>query len=123
MGDGGSAGDPGNRSQNGQNLLGKMLRIDVNGPGGTYLIPPSNPFIGNSSVDDRIWSIGLRNPWKFSFDRITGDMNLSLARLITNDAAWRDLPVRISGGGLAQYTMCIRQRFEGDDPLRIVRTA
>lgn len=74
MGDGGSGGDPGNRSQNGQNLLGKMLRIDVNGPGGSYLIPPSNPFVGNSSVADEIWAIGYRNPWRFSFDRVTGDM-------------------------------------------------
>jgi glucose/arabinose dehydrogenase len=73
MGDGGSAGDPQNYAQNPQNLLGKMLRIDVN-QGTTYGIPDSNPFVGDSSTLPEIWAIGLRNPWKFSFDRETGDL-------------------------------------------------
>ncbi|MBI1268684.1 MAG: cadherin [Cryomorphaceae bacterium] len=73
MGDGGSADDPGNRSQNGQELLGKMLRIDVDG-GSPYSIPSSNPFVGTPNVLDEIWAIGVRNPWKFSFDRLTGDL-------------------------------------------------
>ena len=73
LGDGGSAGDPGNRSQDSTELLGKMLRIDVDG-GTPYSIPASNPFVGNPGCLDEIWSIGLRNPWKFSFDRSTGDL-------------------------------------------------
>ncbi len=74
-GDGGSGGDPGNRAQNLNLLLGKMLRIDVDGTSnGNYGIPPSNPFVGNPSALDEIWAYGLRNPWKFSFDRSNGDM-------------------------------------------------
>lgn len=72
MGDGGSAGDPGNRSQDPLELLGKMLRIDVDN-GTPYGIPTSNPYYGSSSVRNEIWAFGLRNPWRFSFDRVTGD--------------------------------------------------
>lgn len=73
MGDGGSGGDPNNRSQDPQELLGKMLRINPDGAGG-YTIPGDNPFVGDGSVLDEIWALGVRNPWKFSFDRSTGDM-------------------------------------------------
>lgn len=73
MGDGGSGGDPDNRAQNLGDLLGKMLRIDVN-RGSPYAIPPSNPFVGQSGARPEIWSLGLRNPWRFSFDRYTGDL-------------------------------------------------
>lgn len=73
MGDGGSSGDPGNRAQNMNELLGKMLRIDVNGTA-PYDIPPSNPFVGQSNIQPEIWASGLRNPWKFSFDRANGDL-------------------------------------------------
>ncbi|HET7433955.1 MAG TPA: PQQ-dependent sugar dehydrogenase [Thermoanaerobaculia bacterium] len=72
MGDGGSAGDPGNRAQNLSELLGKMLRIDVDAA--TYAIPPSNPFLGTPGVRAEIWASGLRNPWRFTFDRATGDL-------------------------------------------------
>ncbi|HEX6640468.1 MAG TPA: PQQ-dependent sugar dehydrogenase [Thermoanaerobaculia bacterium] len=73
MGDGGSGGDPGNRAQNLGDLLGKMLRIDVDS-GSPYAIPPSNPFIGFTGARPEVWSYGLRNPWRFSFDRATGDL-------------------------------------------------
>ena len=74
-GDGGSAGDPVNYGQNTSSLLGKMLRIDVDGTSeGNYGIPNDNPFVGNGAVLDEIWAIGLRNPWKWSFDRSNGDM-------------------------------------------------
>ncbi|WP_431135411.1 PQQ-dependent sugar dehydrogenase [Psychroserpens mesophilus] len=74
-GDGGSGNDPGNRAQNLGLLLGKMLRIDVDGTSnGNYGIPADNPFISNSTALDEIWSYGLRNPFKFSFDRDNGDM-------------------------------------------------
>jgi glucose/arabinose dehydrogenase len=75
-GDGGSGGDPGNRAQNGLQLLGKMLRLDVDN-GLPYTIPPSNPFVGNANVKDEIWAIGLRNPWRFNFDSETGDMYIA----------------------------------------------
>ncbi len=71
LGDGGSGGDPGDRAQNPGELLGKMLRIDVDG-GAPYAIPPGNPFAGSGLPLDEIWALGLRNPWRFSFDRLTG---------------------------------------------------
>ena len=76
MGDGGSGGDPGNRAQNLRSLLGKMLRIDVNGRAGNrqYRIPRTNPFRGRSDVPPEIFALGLRNPWRFSFDRTRGDL-------------------------------------------------
>jgi len=73
MGDGGSADDPGNRAQNINENLGKMLRIDVNS-GSPYGIPPTNPFAGALVGNDEIWAIGLRNPWKFSFSKANGDL-------------------------------------------------
>ena len=75
-GDGGSGGDPENRSQNLTSLLGKMLRINVNNAqgGNNYAIPADNPFVGNSTALDEIWAYGLRNPWRFSFDSTTNDL-------------------------------------------------
>jgi glucose/arabinose dehydrogenase len=72
-GDGGSGGDPGNRAQNLGDLLGKMLRIDVD-TGDPFAVPPSNPFFGTPGARPEIWALGLRNPWRFSFDRTTGDL-------------------------------------------------
>lgn len=76
MGDGGSAGDPDNNGQNFATLLGNLLRIDVDAQenGTLYGIPPTNPFINDGAVQDEIWATGLRNPWRFSFDRLTGDL-------------------------------------------------
>jgi glucose/arabinose dehydrogenase len=74
-GDGGSGGDPQNNAQNRTNLLGKILRIDVdNSEGGkAYAIPADNPFAGNAEgYAEEIWAYGLRNPWRFSFDPVTG---------------------------------------------------
>jgi len=75
MGDGGGAGDPGNRAQNLNTRLGKMLRIDVDHPaaGMHYRAPASNPYVGRTGLDE-IWSRGLRNPWRWSFDRATGNL-------------------------------------------------
>jgi glucose/arabinose dehydrogenase len=75
LGDGGSEGDPQDAGQSMTTVLGKMLRIDPrpsNGrPHGT---PPGNPFVGRAGVPPEIWASGLRNPWRFSFDRETGDL-------------------------------------------------
>ncbi len=75
MGDGGDANDPGNRAQNIESLLGKMLRIDVNSTsaGLPYAIPADNPFVAAAGRDE-IFATGLRNPWRFSFDRQTGEL-------------------------------------------------
>ncbi len=73
VGDGGSGGDPQNNGQDLGTLLGKILRIDVDS-GLPFTVPPDNPFVGIVGARDEIWSFGLRNPWRFSFDRLTGDM-------------------------------------------------
>jgi glucose/arabinose dehydrogenase len=72
LGDGGSADDPRGNGQNLNTLLGKILRIDVNN-GDPYEIPADNPFVG-ADANPEIWGYGLRNPWRFSFDRSTGDL-------------------------------------------------
>lgn len=74
-GDGGGSGDTGNRAQSVESLLGKMLRININGSTSTrnYLIPSSNPYVGKAGLDE-IYQLGLRNPWRWSFDRANGNM-------------------------------------------------
>jgi glucose/arabinose dehydrogenase len=75
LGDGGLANDPFESAQDPQSLLGKMLRLDVSGGAGSpAAIPADNPFVGDPGVRDEIWSFGLRNPYRWSFDRETGDM-------------------------------------------------
>ncbi|OLC86589.1 MAG: hypothetical protein AUH88_04400 [Acidobacteria bacterium 13_1_40CM_4_61_5] len=71
LGDGGGAGDPNGNGQNKNTLLGKLLRIQVN-CNGTYTIPADNPFVGQSNVRTEIWAYGLRNPFRFSFDKSDG---------------------------------------------------
>jgi glucose/arabinose dehydrogenase len=73
LGDGGSGGDPQGNGQNRGVLLGKILRIDVDA-GTPYAIPSDNPFVGQAGRRGEIWAWGLRNPWRFSFDRETGDL-------------------------------------------------
>lgn len=75
-GDGGGAGDIPNNAQNGSSLLGKMLRLNVStmATAPFYTIPPDNPFVSDPNVNDEIWNLGLRNPFRWSFDRSTGDM-------------------------------------------------
>ncbi len=70
LGDGGAAGDPFNNAQNLETFLGKILRIDIEKE--PYAIPQDNPFVGNANAQGEIWAYGLRNPWRFSFDRCTG---------------------------------------------------
>ena len=77
LGDGGSAGDPLNSGQNPATLLGSILRLDVNVDSG-YAIPPDNPgLVRNLLLAPQIWAWGLRNPWRFSFDRVTGELYIA----------------------------------------------
>jgi len=92
MGDGGGANDgPGHEMcGNGQapnTLLGKILRIEVDGPDNPYTIPPDNPFVGDAGILDEIWAFGMRNPWRFSFDRMTGDLYIA----DVGQSAWEEL--------------------------------
>lgn len=97
-GDGGSGNDPGNRAQNGDSLHGKMIRIDVNNSNPPYYsIPPTNPFISNAAVRDEIIAAGLRNPWRWSFDRQTGDMWLA----DVGQNAWEEVNFRPAGSQIS----------------------
>jgi len=101
MGDGGSGNDPVNSGQTGTTLLGKMLRIDVDGSenGNNYAIPDDNPFVNDPEALDEIWDTGLRNPWKFSFDSQTGD--LWIADVGQN--AWEEINYAPAGIGGHNY--------------------
>ncbi len=74
MGDGGAGGDPFDNGQNPNTLLGKILRIDVETGVSPYAIPITNPYTVTAGYRGEIWAMGLRNPWRFSFDRLTGDL-------------------------------------------------
>jgi len=102
LGDGGSEGDPLLFGQNLQVLLGKMLRIDVDHPSGglQYAIPVDNPFVGGGGLPE-IWAYGLRNPWRFSFDRDSG-------RLFAGDVGqdtYEEIDILTSGGNFGWNTM------------------
>lgn len=92
LGDGGSAGDPRGNAQNRRALLGSVLRIDVRSDG-TYEIPSDNPFVGGSEGLPEIWAYGLRNPWRFSFDRASGDLWLA----DVGQSSWEEVNLITSG--------------------------
>lgn len=77
LGDGGSGNDPEGRGQDGSTLLGKLIRIDVDPANSSYAIPADNPFVTNNNFLNEIWAIGLRNPWRISFDSETGDLYIA----------------------------------------------
>jgi hypothetical protein len=95
-GDGGGSGDPDGYGQRRDELLGSILRIDVSDATG-YTVPPTNPFVGQPAIRAEIWSYGLRNPWRFSFDRSTGDLYIG----DVGQNAWEEVNVvsASSGGG------------------------
>ena len=76
MGDGGSGNDPQENGQDRTDLLGSLLRIDVS-PAGDYTVPTDNPFFNDPPARPELWDYGLRNPWRFSFDRLTGDLYIA----------------------------------------------
>ncbi len=110
MGDGGSEGDPLGNGQSLQTLLGKILRIDVD-HGDPYGIPADNPFVNGGGLVE-IWAYGLRNPWRFSFDKLTGGLYIG----DVGQDAWEEidyLPAGSPGGGNFGWSY-----YEGNHPYR-----
>jgi len=97
MGDGGSGGDPQNRAQNPDSLLGKLLRIDVD-HGDPYAIPAGNPFATSGGAPE-IWALGLRNPWRFAFDRAAGLLYIA----DVGQDLWEEVSVAPAGQGGLNY--------------------
>ncbi|MFI6083769.1 PQQ-dependent sugar dehydrogenase [Streptomyces sp. NPDC051217] len=111
LGDGGSGGDPQGNGQNLDTLLGKILRIDPTG-GEPYAIPADNPFVGDPNAKDEIWSYGLRNPWRFSFDSGTGDMLIG----DVGQSEWEEIDwASANSGGGENYGWA---SMEGNHPFR-----
>lgn len=94
LGDGGGEGDPDGRGQSVTDLLGNILRVDV-GSGADYTVPPDNPFVGQADARPEVWSNGLRNPWRFSFDPATGDLYIA----DVGQNAWEEVDVVTAAGG------------------------
>jgi glucose/arabinose dehydrogenase len=106
MGDGGSGGDPSNFAQDLGSLLGKMLRIDVDGAL-PYSVPADNPFLATPGAQPEIWALGFRNPWRFSFDRVTGDLFIA----DVGENSWEEVSFQPTGSsGGANYGW---RRMEG----------
>jgi glucose/arabinose dehydrogenase len=98
LGDGGSGGDPENRAQNKKELLGKILRIDID-QDDSYAIPPDNPFANAAGAKPEIWALGLRNPWRISFDRQTGELYIA----DVGQNALEEINMQPKGKGGANY--------------------
>ncbi len=100
LGDGGSGGDPMGNGQNTATLLGKLLRLDVEAGVVPYRIPPDNPFVASATAKPEIWALGLRNPWRFSFDRQTGDLYIA----DVGQDAWEEIDFQsVGAAGGANY--------------------
>ena len=114
MGDGGDANDPGNRAQNPSELLGKMLRVDVNLPDGDaigYRVPANNPFVSGSPIAARpeIWAFGLRNPWRFSFDDPARGGSGALVIGDVGQNAWEEVDYEPANRGGRNYGWRLRE--------------
>jgi glucose/arabinose dehydrogenase len=117
LGDGGSQGDPSNNGQSLSTLLGKILRIDPAPTGGApYTVPADNPFVGRSGARSEIFAYGLRNPWRFSWDRQTRD--LWIADVGAN--RWEEVDLlpagRPAGANLGWSLMDSRHQLKGPNP-------
>lgn len=106
-GDGGSGNDPQDNGQNVNSRLGKILRIDVDA--GAPYVPVDNPFVGMPNHEELIWSYGLRNPWRFSFDRLTGDLFIG----DVGQSTWEEIDFQAAAGaGGRNYGWRIAEGFE-----------
>jgi glucose/arabinose dehydrogenase len=118
LGDGGGGGDTFHNGQNMDSLLGKMLRLDVHSdafpgdPTRNYAIPADNPFVGVAGADE-IWALGLRNPWRPSFDRATGDFYIA----DVGQNTWEEIDIGIKGANYGWNTYEGPAAFAGGDPL------
>lgn len=101
LGDGGSGNDPCGSGQNKNSLLGKVLRLDIDAPAGTYKVPADNPFVGQANTRGEIWSYGHRNPFRWSFDQGTGDLWLGEVGQDT----WEEID-RVTKGGNYGWNTC-----------------
>jgi uncharacterized repeat protein (TIGR03806 family) len=100
FGDGGSGNDPCGSGQKLGTLLGKMLRIDVNAGAGTYNVPPDNPFVGTAGAKQEIWAYGVRNPWRWSFDRVSGELWVG----DVGQGTWEEVDHMVKGGNYGWNT-------------------
>lgn len=98
LGDASYDGDPANVAQTPDSLLGKLLRIDPESAPSSYVIPVDNPFVGNPVYRPEIWATGLHQPWRFSFDRLTGDLYLG----DVGESAWQEIDFQGAGAGGGQ---------------------
>lgn len=113
LGDGGGAGDVPNNAQNPLLMLGKMLRLDVSGDGPGYEVPADNPFVGTPGILDEIWAIGLRNPWVYCFDRLTGDLYIA----DVGQGEWEEVSVQPADSpGGENYGWRIMEGFDCYNP-------
>jgi glucose/arabinose dehydrogenase len=106
-GDGGSAGDPANNAQNLGNLLGKILRLNRDGS-----IPPDNPFVGQLNARGEIWAYGLRNPYRCSFDRVTGELWAG----DVGQNQWEEIDLIVAGGNYGWRKYEGNHEFNAADP-------
>jgi glucose/arabinose dehydrogenase len=116
LGDGGSAGDPMGNAQSLDSLLGKMLRINPRPQeGNPYRIPVHNPFVGSAGARPEIWAFGLRNPWRYSFDRDTGDLWIADVGQSSREEIDRQ-PAGVGGQNYGWNRMEGTEPFEGEAP-------
>jgi glucose/arabinose dehydrogenase len=113
-GDGGSGGDPNGNGQRLDTLLGKILRVDVDGDDidGRYAIPPDNPFVEDADASPEIWHYGLRNPWRMSFDRATGDLWIG----DVGQGSWEEVDVARAGRAGLNFGWNRMEGFECFEP-------
>lgn len=121
LGDSGPGGDPDGHGQNLLSLPGSILRLDVSGE--LYSIPADNPFVGSSDARPEVYAYGFRNPWRFSFDRVTGDLWVG----DVGQTDWEEVNLVVAGGNYGWNIMegagCYRQERCANDGFIAPRTA